>query len=126
VIGDQPVVRPLPIHTTTQTQNKQTLTSMPPVGLEPTISVLERAKPVHALDRAATVIDFFIITTANCIVLLTNRHRCKLQLLKKYTISSAINKFMDSISCSSNFCWTLCLKIHTASVPSSNLNFMTS
>jgi hypothetical protein len=27
---------------------------MPPVGFEPTISVLERAKSVRALDRAAT------------------------------------------------------------------------
>jgi hypothetical protein len=27
---------------------------MPPVGFEPTISVLERAKTVRALDRAAT------------------------------------------------------------------------
>jgi hypothetical protein len=29
---------------------------MPPVGFEPTISVLERAKAVHVLDREATVI----------------------------------------------------------------------
>jgi hypothetical protein len=29
---------------------------MPPVGFEPTISVLERAKTVRALDRAATAI----------------------------------------------------------------------
>jgi hypothetical protein len=28
---------------------------MPPVGFEPTISVLERENTVHALDRAATV-----------------------------------------------------------------------
>jgi hypothetical protein len=32
---------------------------MPPVGFEPTISVLERAKTVHALDRATTVIGIF-------------------------------------------------------------------
>jgi hypothetical protein len=31
---------------------------MPRVGLEPTIPVFERAKTVHALDRAATVIGF--------------------------------------------------------------------
>jgi hypothetical protein len=43
-------------HRTTQTQNKRTQTSMPQVGLEPTIPVLERAKTVHALDRAAAVI----------------------------------------------------------------------
>jgi hypothetical protein len=29
---------------------------MPPVGFEPTISVLERAKTVRALDHAATAI----------------------------------------------------------------------
>jgi hypothetical protein len=29
---------------------------MPRVGFEPTIPVFERAKAVHALDRAATVI----------------------------------------------------------------------
>jgi hypothetical protein len=30
---------------------------MPPVGFEPKMSVLERAKTVHASDRAAAVID---------------------------------------------------------------------
>jgi hypothetical protein len=34
---------------------------MPPVGYEPTISVLEEAKTVHALDRTATVIGSFVI-----------------------------------------------------------------
>jgi hypothetical protein len=34
---------------------------MPWVGLEPTIPVSERAKTVHALDRAATVNDPNII-----------------------------------------------------------------
>jgi hypothetical protein len=29
---------------------------MPPVGFEPTIAVLQRAKTVRALDRAATAI----------------------------------------------------------------------
>jgi hypothetical protein len=53
--GDQPVARPLPTHTTAQTQNKRTQTSMPLVGFEPTIPVFERAKTVHALDSAATV-----------------------------------------------------------------------
>jgi hypothetical protein len=54
--GVQPVARPLPTHRTTQTQNKRTQTSMPRVGFEPTIPVFERAKTVHALDGAATVI----------------------------------------------------------------------
>jgi hypothetical protein len=53
--GDQPVARPLPTHRTTQTQNKRTQTSMPRVGVEPTVPVMERAKTVHASDRAATV-----------------------------------------------------------------------
>jgi hypothetical protein len=55
--GDQPVARPLPAHRTTQTQNKRTQTSMHRVGFEPTIPVFERAKIVHALDRATTVLD---------------------------------------------------------------------
>jgi hypothetical protein len=42
-------------------ENKRTQTSMPQVGFEPTAAVFERAKTVHALDRAAT---FFLI----CIV----------------------------------------------------------
>jgi hypothetical protein len=54
--GDQPVARPLPAHRTAQIQNKRTQKSMPQVGFEPTIPVFERAKTVHALDRAATVI----------------------------------------------------------------------
>jgi hypothetical protein len=48
--GDQPV------HRTAQTQNKRTQTSMPQVGFEPMIPVFDRAKIVHVLDRAATVI----------------------------------------------------------------------
>jgi hypothetical protein len=54
--GDQPVARPLRTHRTTRTQNKRTQILMPGVGFEPTIPVFERAKTVHALDRAATVI----------------------------------------------------------------------
>jgi hypothetical protein len=50
--GDQLVARPLP----TQTPNKHRHTSVPRVGLDPTIPVFERAKAVHALDHAATVI----------------------------------------------------------------------
>jgi hypothetical protein len=61
--GDQPVTRPLPTHGTTQTQNKRTQTSMPWVGFEPTIPAFERAKAIHALDRAATVIGIQPTTT---------------------------------------------------------------
>jgi hypothetical protein len=54
--GDRPVARPLPTHRTTQTQNKRTQTSIPWVRFELTIPMFERAKKVHALDRAVTVI----------------------------------------------------------------------
>jgi hypothetical protein len=37
-------------------ENKRTRTSMPQVGFEHTIPFFQRAKTVHALDRAATVI----------------------------------------------------------------------
>jgi hypothetical protein len=60
---DQPVARPLPVHRTTQTQNKCTHTSMPRVGFEPTIPVLERANTVHALDCVATVIGSHPLTS---------------------------------------------------------------
>jgi hypothetical protein len=59
--GDQPVARPLP----TQTQNKRTQTSMPWVGFEPTIPAFKRAKTVHALDCAATLIGILPYTSLN-------------------------------------------------------------
>jgi hypothetical protein len=54
--GDQPVTRSLPVHRTTQTQNKRIQTCMPRVGFEPMTAVFERKKTVHALDRTANVI----------------------------------------------------------------------
>jgi hypothetical protein len=54
-MGDQPIARPLPTHRTTRTQNKRKQASMPAMGFEPTISVLEQAKTVHASGRTATV-----------------------------------------------------------------------
>jgi hypothetical protein len=56
--GDQPVARPLPTQRTTQTQNKRIYKH---TCLEPMIPVFKRAKTFHALDRAATVIGFFVI-----------------------------------------------------------------
>jgi hypothetical protein len=58
--GDQPVARPLPTHRTTQTENKRKQISMPSVGFAPTIPAFQRAKTVHALDRAATVIGTWL------------------------------------------------------------------
>jgi hypothetical protein len=54
---DQPVARPLPTQRTTQTQNRRTRTSMAQVGFEPNNLAFERAKAIHALDRAATVMS---------------------------------------------------------------------
>jgi hypothetical protein len=61
-----PFARPLPTHGTTQTQIKRIKTSMSSVGFESKISVFERAKTVHALDRAVTVASYliFIIITS--------------------------------------------------------------
>jgi hypothetical protein len=56
---DQPVAGPLPKHRTTHTQNKRTHASMPGVGFEPTTPAFERAKTIHVLDRAATVIGIW-------------------------------------------------------------------
>jgi hypothetical protein len=52
-MGNQPIARQLPTYRTTQSQNKRTQTSMRLVGLKPTTPVFERAKTVHALERAA-------------------------------------------------------------------------
>jgi hypothetical protein len=54
--GDQPVGRPLPMHRTTQTQNKRTHTFIPLSGVEAKIPAFERVKTIHVTDRAATVI----------------------------------------------------------------------
>jgi hypothetical protein len=54
-MGDQHVARPLPAHRQHK-QNKCTQTSMPEVGFESLLPVFERAKTVHALDRAAFLI----------------------------------------------------------------------
>jgi hypothetical protein len=51
-----PARRKAATYTATQKQNKRTQTSIPRVGFEPTILVFGRAKTVHALERAATVI----------------------------------------------------------------------
>jgi hypothetical protein len=46
----------LPADRTAQTQNKRTQTSMQWVGFEPTTPMYERAKSLHTLDRAVTLI----------------------------------------------------------------------
>jgi hypothetical protein len=48
---DQPIARPLPTQSTTQSQNKRTQTYVPLVTFEPTTPVFEQAKTVYALDQ---------------------------------------------------------------------------
>jgi hypothetical protein len=55
--GDEPVARPLPMQI-----------HMPQVRFKPTIPVFERAKTVHDLDRAATVIGCSFVGTKIIIV----------------------------------------------------------
>jgi hypothetical protein len=47
----------------TQTQNKHKQISMPRVGFDTTIPAFARAKAVHALDRAATVMGGLLENT---------------------------------------------------------------
>jgi hypothetical protein len=54
-MGDQPLARLLYAYSKAQTQNKHKQISMPRVRFEPMIPVFERAKTVHAVDSAATV-----------------------------------------------------------------------
>jgi hypothetical protein len=54
--GDQPDARPLYLYTEQHKQKERTQISIPRVGFEPTTPVFDRAKTVHASDRAATVI----------------------------------------------------------------------
>jgi hypothetical protein len=53
-MGGQPVAKSLPTHRIAQTQTKYKQITMPRVGSEPTILVLEGAKTVHILDCTAT------------------------------------------------------------------------
>jgi hypothetical protein len=62
---DQPVLRLLPTHRITATQNKCTQTFMPPVEFELTIFMLEQAKTVQSLDRAATIISSNYLNVEN-------------------------------------------------------------
>jgi hypothetical protein len=65
---------------------------MPPVGFESTISVLERAKTVRALDRAGTAIGIVKIyvlsfTTFQSLTL----HICELKLLNLFSLEVEIH-----------------------------------
>jgi hypothetical protein len=64
---------------TTQTQNKRTQTSMPRVGFESMIPMLERAKTVHAFDRATTGIgkSEIILPLFSYIVMISGKYSKK-------------------------------------------------
>jgi hypothetical protein len=92
--GDQPITRPLPTHRTTPSQNKPTQTSMPRVGLEPTTLVFERAKAVHALDRATDMIGRIPIQE--------NKQTNSVALVRKRTIPTERPPHVGEVS--ANFC----------------------
>jgi hypothetical protein len=63
---DQPFIKPLPTHRTTQIWNKHTQISVLREGIEPTTPKIEQDKTFHASDSTATVIskiifDFLIL-----------------------------------------------------------------
>jgi hypothetical protein len=62
---------PLKAHRTTKTQ-----TSMPQVRFEPTTPLFERAKTVHALDRAAIAIGCILLV----VYILKSKFHRQLQL----------------------------------------------
>jgi hypothetical protein len=67
--SDHLVARLLPTNKTAYTKHKHIQTSLPQVGFEPTTPVFEPAKSVHASDRAATVIGYFVITLSKSIII---------------------------------------------------------
>jgi uncharacterized protein YaaN involved in tellurite resistance len=69
---------------------------MPLMGFEPTISVLERAKTVHALDRAATVLSIMQKHGA--------KKKCIENCIMKY---HSVDTEVDGIYCTILSGWTL-------------------
>jgi hypothetical protein len=100
--GDQPVERPLPIHRTTQTQNKRTQTCMPRVGFELMTPVFERAKTVHALDCVDTAIGYSSVWSRK----IQPTFRRKMYPTSSWSKSKRVKK---SACCRQNcaWCWAL-------------------
>jgi hypothetical protein len=117
--GDQPVARPLPIHRTTQAQNKLTQTSMPRVGFEPTIAVFKRTRTVHVLDGAATVIGN----------LLSYSEEMKVALCHLHAVRVSVNPPPPPLTfeCLNQFLWNCYIRhlspseLHTSENPPINL-----
>jgi hypothetical protein len=62
------------MHRRTQTEDRHTQPSMPGVGFEPSTSVFEHVKKVHALDCVATVIGSIVGTIWNPIEIFTVKY----------------------------------------------------
>jgi hypothetical protein len=95
--SDQPVTRPLPTHRATKTQNKRIQTSIPWVGFESTIPASERAKTVHALDRAATVIGNIL---SQAVFMPKSSHNKKQFKSYCFSYSSSLSFYLFSIHAS--------------------------
>jgi hypothetical protein len=99
--GDQPVVRPLPTHKTTQTQNKRTQTSMPWTGFEPTIRVFRVGEDGSCLlDRPATVIGTALHTGISNVIFIViiPKNTCPVQF-EGNDFSAATNSQSSMLPC---------------------------
>jgi hypothetical protein len=100
---DQLVARPPPTHRATQTQNKNTQTSMPWVGFEPTIPAFVRAKTFHALDCAATAmgncLHISVINFRHNFTLCLFQHVCEasLSLTEQHRLKVFQNKLLKNV-----------------------------
>jgi hypothetical protein len=90
--GDQPVAMLLYTHRTTQIQNKRTQTSIPWVGFEPTIQVFEWTKTVHALVRAAIVIDKINTSVTNNMDQVVNCRYLKAAALVQFQVRTKLHR----------------------------------
>jgi hypothetical protein len=88
------MTRPLPIHGTTQTQNKRAQTCMSRIGFEPTIPAFERAKAVHAVDRAATVISK--MNTFSIVTYLLQKVHVKCDVVKRLLFLFGVKEVLSS------------------------------
>jgi hypothetical protein len=119
-------ISPLPAHRTARTQNKRTQTSMPQVAFEPTIPLFERAKTVHALEFAATVIGCCTVDTIHLLanmnipklvvgstLIITQRAKkvtCILYQVRYTPMNNSINYPLEFFCCFNGA--TLCKVIH--------------
>jgi hypothetical protein len=90
--------RSLPTHMTAQTQNTRIQTSMPHMGFEATIPASERAKTIHALDSAATVIGILPCRELRTVTIRVVR----IVRLRAYMILHQFDITVSSVYCYTN------------------------